>query len=92
MVDEAFDKLGGLDFYVNNAAWTWHQPITQLEAESWHKTLDTNLSAAVFACREVSRRLIAQSAAPLSSSAARPGFFRPIGRLHIAVPRWDSRC
>ena len=28
MVAEAVAGLGHLDFYVNNAAWTWHQPIT----------------------------------------------------------------
>ncbi len=60
MVDEAITSLGHLDYYVNNAAWTWHQPITRLDAASWHKTIDTNLSAAVFACREVCHHMVAR--------------------------------
>ncbi len=60
MVAEAVAGLGHLDFYVNNAAWTWHQPITKLDAPAWRKTIDTNLAAAVFAGREVARHLIAR--------------------------------
>ncbi len=60
MVAEAIDQLGHLDFYINNAAWTWHQPITQIDAESWRKTLDTNLSAAVWATRDVCKHMIAR--------------------------------
>jgi glucose 1-dehydrogenase len=58
MVAEAVAGLGHLDFYVNNAAWTWHRPVARLDAETWRKTIDTNLAAAVFACREVARHLI----------------------------------
>jgi glucose 1-dehydrogenase len=60
MVAEAADRLGGLDLYVNNAAATWHQPITRLTSEAWRRTLDTNLTACAFACREVARRFVAQ--------------------------------
>lgn len=60
MVAEAIGGLGHLDCYINNAAWTWHQPITRIDAESWHKTLDTNLSAAVWATRDVCQHMIAR--------------------------------
>ena len=49
MVAEAVAGLGQLDFYINNAAWTWHQPIAKLDAQAWRRTIDTNLAAAVFA-------------------------------------------
>src|SRR5882724_1702798 len=55
MVAEAIAGLGGLDYYINNAAWTWHQPITRLESEAWFSTLNTNLSGAMWATREASR-------------------------------------
>jgi NAD(P)-dependent dehydrogenase (short-subunit alcohol dehydrogenase family) len=58
MVAEAIAGLGHLDFYINNAAWTWHQPITKIDSQSWYKTLDTNLSAAVWATRDVARHMI----------------------------------
>ena len=58
MVQEAIRTLGHLDLYVNNAAWAWHEPITRLTAEAWRLTIDTNLSGAVFAGREVARHMI----------------------------------
>ncbi len=60
MVEEAIDGLGGLDLYVNNAAGAWHEPVTKLTTESWLKTINTNLSACVWACREASKYFISQ--------------------------------
>jgi NAD(P)-dependent dehydrogenase (short-subunit alcohol dehydrogenase family) len=60
MVAEAIQALGRLDFYINNAAWTWHQPITQIDSEAWFNTINTNLSAAMWACREVGRHMVAR--------------------------------
>ena len=60
MVAEAIEALGRLDFYVNNAAWTWHQPVTRIDSESWYNTLNTNLSGAMWACREASKHMIAR--------------------------------
>ena len=58
MVRTAISSLGHIDLYVNNAAWAWHQPITRLDSQSWLNTIHTNLSACVWACREVSRHMI----------------------------------
>ena len=60
MVEQAIEALGQIDCFVNNAAWTWHQPITRIDAESWHRTINTNLSSAVFASREVCKHMIAR--------------------------------
>ena len=60
MVGEAIEGLGHLDFYINNAAWTWHQPVTKLDSEGWYSTLNTNLSAAVWGTREAARHMIAR--------------------------------
>ena len=57
MVEEAIEKMGHLDFYVNNAAWSWHQPITKIDEEAWYNTINTNLSGAVFACRTAARHM-----------------------------------
>ncbi|NLG27123.1 MAG: SDR family oxidoreductase [Chloroflexi bacterium] len=58
MVAGAIAQLGRLDLYVNNAAWTWHQPVTRIDSESWYRTLNTNLSACMWACRDVGRHMI----------------------------------
>jgi len=60
MVEEAIAGLGHVDFYVNNAAWRWHRPVTRIDSESWYKTLDTNLSACIWASREISKHMIAR--------------------------------
>src|SRR5215213_5760338 len=60
MGQQAIAALGHLDCYVNNAAWAWHQPITQIDTETWHRTLDTNLSSCMWACRDVCKHMIAQ--------------------------------
>ncbi len=60
MVRETIDELGHIDLYINNAAWAWHRPITRLDAESWARTIDTNLSACAWGSREVARHMVAR--------------------------------
>ena len=60
MVDTAIAEIGHLDMYINNAAWTWHEPITKLTTENWMNTINTNLSGCVWACREVSKHMISR--------------------------------
>ncbi|NJD02911.1 MAG: SDR family oxidoreductase [Ruminiclostridium sp.] len=58
MISSAISEFGHIDMYINNAAWAWHQPITKIDSESWYKTIDTNLSACMWACREICRHMI----------------------------------
>jgi 2-deoxy-D-gluconate 3-dehydrogenase len=58
MVNEAISGMGYLDAYVNNAAWTWHEPITKITSQGWQNTLDTNLRSCVFASREITKHMI----------------------------------
>lgn len=60
MVKEAIDGLEGLDLYINNSAAHWDEPVTKVTVDGWLNTINTNLSACVFACREVARHFIAQ--------------------------------
>ncbi len=60
MVERTIQFLGGLDLYVNNAAVHWDEPVTRITSEAWCRTMDTNLSACAWACREVSRHFISQ--------------------------------
>lgn len=60
MVGQAVAGLGKLDLYVNNAAWAWHEAATKVTSEAWYNTINTNLSACVWACREVARHMISR--------------------------------
>lgn len=60
MVRAAIDQLGALDSYVNNAAWTWHQPATKVTTAFIENTMRTNLYACIWACREVATHMIAR--------------------------------
>ena len=60
MVAQTIAHFGHLDHYVNNAAWEWHEPVTRITTEAWMNTINTNLSACVWACREVARHMIIQ--------------------------------
>ena len=59
-VSQTVERLGGLDLLVNNAAMSEHEPITRMTADAWTATMDTNLSACVFLCREGIRHMVAQ--------------------------------
>jgi 3-oxoacyl-[acyl-carrier protein] reductase len=60
MVERAAALLSGLDLYVNVAAGTWHEGLTELTQASWDATIATNVRACVIGCREVARIFIAQ--------------------------------
>jgi NAD(P)-dependent dehydrogenase (short-subunit alcohol dehydrogenase family) len=60
MVGKAINIFGSIDLYVNNAGWTWHRPITRLDTESLMQTMNTNLFACIWACRELSKHMIAR--------------------------------
>lgn len=59
MVSTAIAEFGHLDLFINNAAVAHHQPVTHITTDVWLKTLHTNLSACMWACREVCRHMIA---------------------------------
>lgn len=60
MVNEAIAYLGHLDFYINNAAWNWHESILKLTTEAIENTLHTNLMPCMWASREVCNHLVSR--------------------------------
>ena len=57
-VGKASAALGGLDLLVNAAAIARHEATTRLTPEAWRATLDSNLAACAWTCREAARRMI----------------------------------
>ncbi|MCL5985225.1 MAG: SDR family oxidoreductase [Actinobacteria bacterium] len=60
MVNEAIEGLEGLDLYINNAAAHWDEAVTKITADGWMNSINTNLSACIWACREVAKYFISQ--------------------------------
>jgi NAD(P)-dependent dehydrogenase (short-subunit alcohol dehydrogenase family) len=58
MVDTAIKELGGIDLFINNAAAHWDESVTQLTSHGWFNTLNANLTACVWACRDIARHMI----------------------------------
>lgn len=57
-ISEIIELLGGLDVVVNNAAFLEHQKTSE---EFYDKTMETNLKAVYFICKEAVKRLIQQN-------------------------------
>jgi NAD(P)-dependent dehydrogenase (short-subunit alcohol dehydrogenase family) len=60
MVSSALATFEHLDLFINNAAVAHHQPITRITSDMWLKTIHTNLSACVWACREICRHMVSR--------------------------------
>lgn len=60
MVGEAMKQLRHIDLLVNNAGVAWQGLLTDMTDEDWRRVLDSSLSAAFFACREVLPGMISQ--------------------------------
>jgi 3-oxoacyl-[acyl-carrier protein] reductase len=52
LVRVAAERFGGLDILVNNAGVGIFKPVDQLSVEEWDTTIQTNLSAVFYCCRE----------------------------------------
>jgi glucose 1-dehydrogenase len=91
MVNEAIDQLGHLDFFVNNAAWTWHQPFTRITSEAWFSTLNTNLSACMWACREVGKHMIPRRSGNIVIIGSTVSFFPAYKETSYRVSKMGLR-
>jgi NADP-dependent 3-hydroxy acid dehydrogenase YdfG len=58
LVEQSFDKLGGLDILINNAAFQMtHESIEELTPEEWDKTFKTNIYAMFYLTRAALPRM-----------------------------------
>jgi len=85
MIKQAQEILGDIDIYINNAAWTWHQPVTRINSDAFYNTINTNLAACIWACREVSKIMIKKSAGNIliigSTSRCFPSYNEAVYRI-----------
>ena len=59
LIENAYEKLGGLDLLVNNAAVSFFQAWDEISEETWDRTIDTNLKGAFFCSKYAAEKMIA---------------------------------
>ncbi|HYE98880.1 MAG TPA: SDR family oxidoreductase, partial [Planctomycetota bacterium] len=72
--DAAVRAYGGLDVLVCNAGYVRTSPITETSAETWERTLATNLTGAFLAVREAVRIMKAQGFGNIVLNASKAAF------------------
>jgi NAD(P)-dependent dehydrogenase (short-subunit alcohol dehydrogenase family) len=60
MVDEAVERMGGLDVLVNNAGVNIPKPALEVTEEDWDSILDTNLKGTFFCAQRAGKYMIPQ--------------------------------
>ncbi len=60
LADEAVQRFGRIDVWVNNAARVMVKPLVETSDEDWHGLLRTNLHGYFYGCRAAARRMIDQ--------------------------------
>jgi NAD(P)-dependent dehydrogenase (short-subunit alcohol dehydrogenase family) len=72
---------------VGKAAWTWRQPKTKLTSEAWFNTLNTNLSAATWGTRKVSKHMIQRAKGSIVIVGSTVRFFPAFGETYYRVSK-----
>jgi NAD(P)-dependent dehydrogenase (short-subunit alcohol dehydrogenase family) len=61
---EAIAKLGSVDTLVNNAAWSFHKPLTQVTTEEFDRLIAINQRAPYFLVQEFARHVLSATKRP----------------------------
>jgi NAD(P)-dependent dehydrogenase (short-subunit alcohol dehydrogenase family) len=64
IVHEAIAKLGSVDTLVNNAAWSFHKPLTQVTTEEFDRLIAINQRAPYFLVQEFARHVLSATKRP----------------------------
>ena len=80
MVEEAAERLGGLDVLINNAGIQISRPSEELSSAEFDKVLAVNLRGAFLCAREAIKRLL---------DAEKPGSIINVSSVHQVIPKPD---
>lgn len=82
MVDAAVDRFGSVDIAVSNVGLRMRQAFLEISVEDWHKTINTNLSAAFYLARAVLPSMKDKRYGRIIHISGRDGFFPISHRAH----------
>lgn len=77
MVNEAEEKMGGINVLINNAGYGYFKSLTDMDREGFERVFATNVTGAMLTGRECAKRFVAQqhgNIVNIASTAGRAGF------------------
>lgn len=77
VVKNCITQLGGLNVLVNNAAYGYFSPITEIDTQQFNELISTNVTGLMITTRECAKHFVAQQSGNIiniSSTAGRKGF------------------
>jgi len=87
IVERVESELGDLDILVNNAGITRDTLIARMSDEDWDEVIATNLSAAFYTCRAVSRKMLRRRSGAIVNMTSFVGLHGNPGQANYAATK-----
>lgn len=87
LVDEAEDKLGGVDVLINNAGLGGSKRIVEMSDEEWHKVLDVTLTGTFRMTRAMLRKMQPRRRGAIVNNASVLGWRAQQEQAHYAAAK-----
>ena len=91
MVGETVKALGGLDILIANAGVGAFAPIDEMDAETWHRVIDTNLTGVLYSCREAVPELKKRGGGWIITIGSVAGRYTMPGGTAYNASKWGLR-
>lgn len=87
LVDEAEDKLGGVDVLINNAGLGGSKRVVEMSDEEWHKVLDVTLTGTFRMTRAMLRKMQPRGRGAIVNNASVLGWRAQKEQAHYAAAK-----
>lgn len=91
MVGETVKALGGLDILIANAGVGAFAPIDEMDAETWNRVIDTNLTGVFYSCREAIPELKKRGGGWIITIGSVAGRYAMPGGTAYNASKWGLR-
>ncbi len=91
MVGETVKALGGLDILIANAGVGAFAPIDEMDAETWNRVIDTNLTGVFYSCREAIPELKKRGGGWIITIGSVAGRYTMPGGTAYNASKWGLR-